>query len=355
MNIINVLIIEESPSIRMEFNKIFDDHEQIHMAVIASTPSMAMKKAKSSNQINTIIIDIEDGRESSHDTLKKLLDHFGVPVIIFSKSINKKHRLFLEADKFGQIDIIEKPETDIKQFMSQNKDMFINKIRKNSKEAGSISNTISSSFSSNSRDKRVLKEGSFFSKNGDKFTNIVAIGSSTGGMQVIENIFKSLPEKTVPILVVQHMQDRFATSMVKRVNEVSKVTVKIADDGEVIKGNTVYIATGNRHMTIQRDGKDFIIAYNNKEKISHHKPSIDELFNSFADNVKNKTVAFILTGMGFDGARGIKAIKDSGGKTYAQDEKSCIVYGMPKEAIKIGGIYKSVTPDQIIEIISREY
>jgi len=177
---------------------------------------------------------------------------------------------------------------------------------------------------------------------------IVAIGSSTGGLKVIEDILLKLPPLTPPILIVQHMASDKIISFINRIKNKCHVKLKVVTTKDSIEQNTVYFAPFDKHIKIKKIAhKKYIVYTSDEDRVNGHKPSVSVLFNSMANEVGMDAMAFILTGMGNDGVDGIKNIKNKGGKTYAQDEASCTVYGMPKEAVKIGAINRVVKPEMI--------
>ena len=188
-----------------------------------------------------------------------------------------------------------------------------------------------------------------------KRTNkIVGIGSSTGGVQTLEEIFVDLAPNHSPIIVVQHMPVGFTASFANSLNNIcNNSLVKEAAEGDILSHGQILIAPGDKHVEIIKDGlSKYKVVLKDYPKVSSHKPSVDVLFTSMAKEVKQNTIAFILTGMGKDGAAGIKKISDAGGKTYGQDEKTCVVYGMPKVAFEIGGVQKQLALDKVAGVIN---
>jgi two-component system chemotaxis response regulator CheB len=183
--------------------------------------------------------------------------------------------------------------------------------------------------------------------------NIVAIGSSTGGVQILERILTALPEKIPPVVITQHMPAGFTKSLAERLDSICNVAVKEAENGDRLLNGRVLLAPGDKHMMVKRQGSSYIVEIKDGPKVSRHKPSVDVLFRSCANEAGASAYGFILTGMGDDGARGLKEMRDSGAKTYSQDEGTCIVYGMPKAAVEMGASMGALTPEQIVEIIKK--
>ena len=182
---------------------------------------------------------------------------------------------------------------------------------------------------------------------------VVAIGSSTGGLRIIEKILLKLPPLTPPIVIVQHMAHNKIDSFISRIKNKCNIKLKVVRQQESVEQNTAYFAPFDKHIKIKKIAhKKYVLYTSDEDKVNSHKPSVSVLFNSIATEVGMDAIAFILTGMGVDGVDGIMHIKQKGGKTYAQDEESCVVYGMPKEAVKIGAIDRVIKPDVIPSYIT---
>ena len=166
---------------------------------------------------------------------------------------------------------------------------------------------------------------------------IIAIGASTGGTEAIREILTQFPAETPGIVIVQHLPPGFTASFAARLDSLCRIRVKEAQDGDLITPGQALIAPGSLHMAVQRSGAEYVARVFNARSVNHHRPSVDVLFDSVAEQVGSNVIAAILTGMEADGARGMKRLRDAGARTIAQDEASCIVFGMPKEAIAHGG------------------
>ena len=169
---------------------------------------------------------------------------------------------------------------------------------------------------------------------------IIAIGSSTGGTEAVKEILEVLPPNTPPILITQHMPERFTKTWAERLNSLSRISVKEAEEGDSVLPGHALVAPGNYHMTLVRSGARYSVRISQDEPVNRHRPSVDVMFDSVAQYAGANTVGVILTGMGGDGAKGMLRMKQAGAYTIAQDEASCVVFGMPKEAIKLGGVEK---------------
>jgi two-component system chemotaxis response regulator CheB len=186
---------------------------------------------------------------------------------------------------------------------------------------------------------------------------IIVLGSSTGGTEAIRVLLRTMPEDMPGIAIVQHMPEGFTRSFSNGLNQISKLEVKEAENGDKLYRGRVLIAPGNKHMLLKRVGKEYFVEIKEGPLVNRHRPSVDVLFRSAARYAGNNAIGVILTGMGNDGAKGMKEMHDAGAHTIAQDEQSCVVYGMPKEAVKAGGVDDVVALDKIndrlVEILTR--
>ena len=176
---------------------------------------------------------------------------------------------------------------------------------------------------------------------------IIAIGASTGGTEALREVLEVLPPNMPPIIITQHMPERFTKTFADRLNSLCRISVKEAEDGDSVLPGHVLIAPGNYHMTLVRSGARYSVRLNQDPPVNRHRPAVDVMFDSVARYAGGNSLGVILTGMGGDGARGMLEMKKSGAYTIAQDEASCVVFGMPKEAIKMGGVDKILPLDQI--------
>lgn len=197
----------------------------------------------------------------------------------------------------------------------------------------------------------VLSKG--VSRNAKKTGPLIAIGASTGGTQALEAVLIALPVNIYPILIVQHMPEKFTTTFANRLNELCQVEVKEAEDNDPLLPGRVLIAPGGKHMILQTTQFGASVQVKDGPLVSRHKPSVDVLFRSVSKYAGGNALGIIMTGMGDDGARGMKEMHDSGAKTIAQNEATCVVYGMPKEAVKMGGVDQQLSLNDIPEMIAR--
>ncbi len=256
------------------------------------------------------------------------------PVIICSSLAEKESETAVLAMKLGAVDIIEKPKVGLKNFLEESEILFIDSVR-------AASNARVKTHSFQNDDTKFLENHNQpktdFSKI-DTTDKLIAIGTSTGGTQALEFILTQLNIHCPGIVIVQHMPENFTEAFANRLNQVCKIQVKEAKDGDRVQLGSAYIAPGNKHMEIYLSGAQFHIRVLDGPLVNRHRPSVDTLFHSVAKAAGKNAKGIIMTGMGNDGANGLKKMKQSGAHTIAQDEASCVVLGMPKEAILKGAV-----------------
>jgi len=343
MKKIKLFIVDDSATVRQTISKLIENENDIELLGVAADPLFAIKKFQTTGLPDVLILDIEMPRMDGITFLKQIMQENPISTIICSSCAKSGSLKAIEALQSGAVDIIEKPDLQTKAFLEKSKNILLSSIRSAALvRVKKVSNT-----SIKSNPKKDIQPLSTTINN----KKIIAIGSSTGGVQVIEKILTSLKETVVPILITQHMPAGFTASLAKRLNNLSKLTIKQAEHGDKLVDSTVYIAPGNKHMTLKKEHTNFIINITDGPKVSHHRPSVDVLFRSVANSIGKNGIGIILTGMGNDGSHGMKEMFDVGAKTYAQDEQSCVVYGMPNEAKKLGGVCHSLSIEKIIEYI----
>lgn len=336
---VNIFIIDDSMFIRNILVKILKDQEGINILGEAANPVDAMSMFKEVGIPDVFILDIEMPKMDGLTFLEKLKNERPIPTIIFASLPNNKSTKAIEALELGAFDIVVKP----KELNKINDNYFINDFVKKIKAAVNMKSI------------NYKKEAKInFISNHNESNKIIAIGASTGGVQTLENILSQLNPSHPPILITQHMPEGFTASFANRLNKICiNSNVKEVEESEIIENGDIFIAPGNMHLEIRKTKNNkFQTILKDYQKVSNHKPSVDVLFKSFAKEVKENSIAFILTGMGKDGALGIKMIKDSGGITYGQNEETSIVYGMPKVAFNLGGIDKQVSINEVVDIIN---
>lgn len=341
MKKIRVLIVDDSAIVRKIFSEELSKFPDIEIVGTAPDPFVARDKIVRLKP-DVITLDIEMPRMDGLTFLKKLMRHYPLPVIIVSSLTPKGGRLTLEAMDIGAVEVIGKPG--------------------GSYTVGDMSAQLAEKIRAVSRVKVIrepLDEGSASERSEPikalaKTSNkLIAIGASTGGTEALKTVLIRMPPNSPGILVVQHMPAKFTTAFAERLNGLSQITVKEALNDDFVSSGTALIAPGNYHMILRRSGARYYVEVKNGPMVHHQRPSVDILFKSTAQYAGPNSIGVILTGMGADGAEGLLEMKRSGAKTIAQDERSCVVFGMPKEAIKLGAADKVVPLAQVAEEIVR--
>jgi two-component system chemotaxis response regulator CheB len=302
----------------------------------ASNPLFAENKFSSFNP-DVLILDLQMPQMDGLTYLKKIMSEKPLPVIICSSYSQHNSINAISALDHGALEIIEKPNFRTKEFIEESKTRIqdIVKAAVNVKVNKKIPEKIISATSKLTADV-ILPAG----KAGNIKTTekVIVVGASTGGTEALKDFLMMIPGNMPPILIVQHMPKHFTKAFAERLNTLSKAHVQEAVNGMKMKRGEVFVAPGDEHMLLQTSGTEYYIEVRTGPLVSRHRPSVDVLFRSAARFAGKNVIGVIMTGMGDDGARGMKEMKDNGAYTIAQDEKSCIVYGMPKEAVKRGAV-----------------
>jgi two-component system chemotaxis response regulator CheB len=353
LNKIKVLVVDDSAVMRKTLTDILNGSSKIEVVGTALDPYIAVNKIKQLNP-DVLTLDIEMPRMDGLTFLRKLMLANPMPVIMVSAFTDKGALQTIQALEYGAVDFILKPRSDD----NAEWDRFASELREKVITAASIQ---SDRFTARSREKAIEVEEKFSAdvilpKTVSKVRTthsdvIIALGASTGGTEVIAKILSNLHENVPAIAIVQHMPEKFTEAFANRVNNNSKLYVKEAKDGDRLYRGTALVAPGNRHMLVKCDASGYYVEINDGPPVNRHKPSVDVLFRSVAQNV-SKSVGILCTGMGADGAEGLGEILQAGGVTIAQDEASSVVFGMPREAIKRGAAQKVLNIEQMIAYIN---
>ena len=333
---IKVLIVDDSAVVRKVFRAELSREKDIEVVGTAPDPYVARGKIVKLKP-DVITLDIEMPRMDGITFLRKLMKYYPMPVIIVSSLTRKGGKLALEALSIGALEVISKPSSAYS--VGEMSVQLIDKIRAVARIK--VEQKTEREYNKSEQIKiapRALAETT---------NKIIAIGASTGGTEALKVVLTAMPPNTPGILVVQHMPANFTTSFAERLNELSAITVKEAGDGDSVVNGLALIAPGNYHMLLKRSGARYYVQIKQGPLVHHQRPAVDVLFHSVASYAGSNAVGAVLTGMGSDGAQGLLKMKEAGARTMAQDEKSCIIFGMPKEAIKLGAAEKVVSLDKI--------
>ena len=340
---IQVLLIDDSKLIRRAVIEMLNSERDIEIIGEASDPYEGRDQIVYLNP-DVIILDIEMPRMDGLTFLEKLMKSKPMPVIIFSSLAKERSKYEYKAFDLGAVGVVSKPSQREKlpELKEKITDLIRTASRLNATQLRLLKNRRIRAVqpSDNPKDLLMVKP-------------IIAIGASTGGTHAIRKIMARLPEKFPPVVMVQHMPENFTTQFAARLNEISRLNVLEAKGGEQLINGTAYLAPGGKHMEIQKKGAFYYTRVFDGPLVHHQKPAVEILFDSVAKYAKSDAVGIILTGMGADGAKGLLNMKNNGADTIAQDEKSSIVFGMPKEAIKLQAAQKILDLKEIPNFLFR--
>lgn len=346
MSKIKVGIIDDSALVRQVITQIVKADSQLDVLFTASDPIFAMEKMKKEGWPDVIILDIEMPRMDGLTFLKKIMEERPTPVIICSTLAPKDSEIYFQALSLGASEVIAKPQIGIKDFLNESALEFQRIIR----EASKVNLKTYEKFHSVSKQTLPLPKAVKDFSTTDK---IVAIGTSTGGTVALEYILERLDVNCPGIVIVQHMPEKFTKAFAERLNKICKIEVKEAENMDRVVRGRALIAPGNFHLTLKKSGAQYYVEVVDGPLVNRHKPSVNVLFRSVAKHAGKNAIGIIMTGMGDDGADGMKEMHDAGVYTYAQNEESCVVFGMPKEAIKRNAVDQVVSLEEIPQIISK--
>lgn len=346
MREIKVIIVDDSAVVRQVVSETLKQ-AGINVIGVATDPIFAMEKM-AKEWPDVIILDVEMPRMDGITFLKKIMSERPTPVIICSTLTDKGTETTIEALSAGAVSIVSKPKMGLRGYLQTASDSLVSAVR-----AAALANPerllpAAPSIPKLNADSIITNKPAQMLKTTDR---VIAIGTSTGGTQALELVLKALPEICPGIVVVQHMPEKFTEQFARRLNQLCQLNVKEASNGDRVLPGTVLIAPGGRHMLLKRNGAQYYVEIVDGPPVSRHRPSVDVLFRSVARYAGNNSLGIIMTGMGSDGARGLMEMHESGAKTIAQDEASCVVYGMPKEACSLGAVEVSASLYDIPKMI----
>jgi len=338
-----VFVIDDSLTVRNGFKAILSEIEGIELIGTAQNPIDALEIFSKVGLPDLFILDIEMPKMDGLTFLKKINEQRPTPVIICSTLVGSGSKIVIDALRLGALEVIEKPKNNLNELFTEYREELIQKIETVAK--ANIHYKNNNIDENNNKTKKPSSEVAS--------AKIISIGSSTGGVQVLEELVSNLNRPHKAIIVVQHIPKHFSSSLANRLNELcSNSYVKEAEDGEVVCDNTIYIAPGGIHTELEKKGLKFYIKLKDFPKVNSHKPSVNVFFNSVSKIAKANALGFILTGMGDDGAIGLKNMRTAGAKTYVQNRKTSTVYGMPQVAWEMGSAIKELSTYEIIKTIN---
>jgi len=330
-----VLVVDDSAVVRRVLSGILSSDASLEVMGTASDPFVAAEKI-AHERPDVMTLDIEMPRMDGLTFLQKVMEQHPIPIVIISSLAGSGTETAMKALESGAVEIIEKPQLGTKEYLEE-ASVFICDAVKAAAEAKPTRLRAPLPITSKlSADAVIRRSGA---KAMLKTTEKVAVvGASTGGTEAIAELLTSMPMDSPGIVIVQHMPEKFTAAFARRLDSMCAISVKEAEDNDTVIRGRALLAPGNRHMLLKRSGARYYVEVKDGPLVSRHRPSVDVLFRSAASYAGKNAVGVILTGMGDDGAQGMKEMKEAGAYNIAQDEHSCVVYGMPKEAVKAGGV-----------------
>jgi two-component system chemotaxis response regulator CheB len=331
---IKVLIVDDSALIRSVMTEIIQSFPDMEVVGVAPDPLVARELIKQTNP-DVLTLDVEMPRMDGLDFLEKLMRLRPMPVVMVSSLTERGSEITLRALELGAIDYITKPKLNIKSGMLDYTELLGDKIR--------AAHQARFKLDLRAKAQKSPQQTETLPQVGNRFLSsekLIMVGASTGGTEAIKEFLMQMPSDCPGILITQHMPEGFTTSFAHRLDGLCKIKVVEAVGGERILPGHAYIAPGHSHMLLARSGANYITQLDQGPPVNRHRPSVDVLFRSAAVNAGKNAIGVILTGMGKDGALAMLEMKNAGSYNFAQDEASCVVFGMPKEAIEVGAVHE---------------
>lgn len=353
---ISVMIIDDSAVVRQVLADIINKTPGLRVMAVAPDPLYALEKMQR-EWPDVIVLDVEMPRMDGITFLRKIMDEHPTPVVLCSTLTEKGADTTMQAMAAGAVEIIVKPKLALKRFLEESSAALVNAIKAAAqarvprvRAAPAPTRPIPPKLTADA-----IIPAATAQAMAQTTERIVAIGTSTGGTQALEVVLTALPRVAPGIVVVQHMPEKFTEAFATRLNSVCAIEVREAKHNDRVIPGLALIAPGGKHTLLKRSGAYYFVEVVDGPPVSRHRPSVDVLFRSTAKAAGRNALGIIMTGMGDDGAAGLKEMFDVGARTLAQDEASCVVYGMPKEAVKRGAVQRSVPMSLIAAEICREH
>ncbi len=337
---LHVLVVDDSAVVREVMIAVLSQEPDITVAV-AADPFIAMLKIKQQRP-DVIILDLELPRMDGLTFLKKIVREDPIPVVICSALTGPGTALGIQALEEGAMEVVTKPRLGVREFLHESAVILIDAVHA---AAGSRAKICfpSERASAPRLSADAVLPSRLTAPSGAPTATIIAVGASTGGTEALRVILEAMPTDAPGMLVVQHMPEGFTKAFAQRLNQGCSIEVREAANGDRITPGLALVAPGNRHSILRRDGSRYVVEVIDGPLVSRHRPSVDVLFRSVAQSAGANAIGVILTGMGNDGADGLLEMRQAGALTIAQDESSCVVFGMPKEAIERGAVIKTTS------------
>ncbi len=346
---IRVLIVDDSATVRQTLADVLESDPQIEVIGVASDPFVAARRIREEVP-DVITLDVEMPRMDGITFLRRLMSQCPVPVVMCSSLTEAGSETLLQAMDAGAVDVILKPRMGVAEHLTESRIRICDAV-KAAASARVGSRRPSPELPSRTTEKKLTADAMLPPPVGRAMARttetIVCIGASTGGTEALRQVLEALPAAAPGMVIVQHMPELFTASFARRLDSLCQVEVKEAAEGDAVLRGRVLIAPGNMHTMLERSGARYYVSVKSGPLVSRHRPSVDVLFRSAARSAGSNAIGVIMTGMGDDGANGLKEMKDAGAYTLAQDEASSVVFGMPKEAIARGAVDKILPLNQL--------
>jgi two-component system chemotaxis response regulator CheB len=354
MKALKVMVVDDSAIVRKVVGEMLSQAPGIELMAAVADPLLAIERLKL-GWPDVIVLDVEMPRMDGLTFLRKIMRERPTPVVICSTLTEQGAATTLEALSAGAVAVITKPKLGLKQFLLDSCDDLVSTVRTaahaNLRRLATRAAPPLPVVEKLSAD-AMLPAGSPGAMV-QTTERVIAIGTSTGGTQALEEVLTSLPRVCPGIVIVQHMPEKFTAAFAARLDSLCGIQVKEAENNDRVVRGRALIAPGGRHMMLRRSGAQYYVEVRDGPLVNRHRPSVDVLFRSVARAAGTNAVGIIMTGMGDDGAAGLLEMRQAGARTLAQDEASCVVYGMPKEAVRRGAVEQSVAIDEIAPTIVR--
>lgn len=379
MNKIKVLVVDDSALVRQMMFEMLNSDPMLEVVGCASDPYIARDMIKELHP-DVLTLDVEMPRMDGVSFLRNLMRLHPMPVVMVSSLTERGADVTLEAMDLGAVDFVTKPKIDLAHTFENYAEEIRRKVKMASRVSREMLERQYERYAANQQNRpkvevmpvaavptrvvsekltadAVIQKQAAPARHFKTTDKIIALGASTGGTEAIKEVLMRLPATCPGIVISQHIPAAFSEPFAKRMDTVSQMTVMQAVDGQQILPGHVYIAPGDKHLLVVRDGARYVCRLNDGPPVNRHKPSVDVMFRSVAQNVGVNAIGVLLTGMGADGAQGLKEIQEAGAPTIAQDQKTSVVWGMPGEAVKLGAADKvlalDVIPKNILDFVMR--
>lgn len=348
MKPIQVMVVDDSAVVRQVLSALLDAAPGIEVCSAVSDPLLAIERLKA-GWPDVIVLDVEMPRMDGISFLRRIMQERPTPVVICSTLTEKGAKTTMDALAAGAVAIVTKPRLGLKQFLSESGEQLVATVR-----AAARANVRRLAVREGASTAKLSADAVLPAATGRPLAQtterVVAIGTSTGGTQALEEVLTALPRVSPGLVIVQHMPEKFTAAFAARLDALCEIAVKEAQPNDRVLPGRALIAPGGRHLVLRRNGAQYAVDVVDGPPVNRHRPSVDVLFRSAAKAAGANALGIIMTGMGDDGAAGLLEMRQAGARTLAQDERSCVVYGMPKEAVRRGAVERSVP----LEAVARE-